>query len=113
MKIGDIVLVKFPFANLSQAKKRPALVLSQVSLSRSEKLVTIAMVTSQVDALEIDGDVLLSDWKKCGLLHPSRLRLSKVATVDDELICMRLGSISDADRVKVQRAFHELYRVWF
>lgn len=32
------------------------------------------------------GDVLLADWKAAGLLHPSLLRLAKIATIDAELI---------------------------
>jgi len=85
------VLVRFPFADLAAAKKRPALVLTRTARSSRYRLVTLAMITSQVEALKIDGDVLLKDWKPAGLLHPSLLRLAKVATVDGELVDKRIG----------------------
>jgi hypothetical protein len=43
------------------------------------------MITSQVEALALDGDVLLGDWEAAGLLHPSLLRVGKLATIDEEL----------------------------
>jgi len=39
------------------------------------KLVTIAMITSQIDGLKFPGDVLLNEWKAANLLHPSLARL--------------------------------------
>lgn len=112
MNAGDVVLVRFPFADLTTTKKRPALVLSRVTRTARYRLATLAMITSQVEALKLDGDVLLKDWKSAGLLHPSLLRLAKVATVDMDLVDDSLGRLSAADRASARDAFHRLFSPW-
>ncbi len=70
------------------------------------------MITSQVEALELDGDVLLKDWKSAGLLHPSLLRLAKVATVDAELVDKTIGRLSAADHATAREAFRRVFAAW-
>lgn len=112
MKPGTIVLVRFPFTSLEQAKKRPALVLSTVRHSPKIGLVTFAMITSKLDGLDLDGDVKLKDWQKAHLLHPSLVRLSKVTAVDAELIERELGLISEQDQREIGKVIRRLYRHW-
>jgi mRNA interferase MazF len=112
VKPGDVALVRFPFADLATAKKRPALVLARTVRSSRYRLATLAMITSQVEALRLDGDVTLADWKSAGLLHPSLLRLAKVATVDEELVERVIGTLSTADRAVARKAFGHVYSAW-
>lgn len=112
MKAGDIVLVRFPFANLESAKKRPALVLAHTTRSPRYRLATVAMITSKVEALELEGDVLLTKWKEAGLLHPSLLRLAKVATIDAELVDKVVGRLSSSDLGTARRAFQRVFSTW-
>jgi mRNA interferase MazF len=112
VKAGEIALVRFPFTELATAKKRPALVLAQAARSSRYRLATVAMITSQVEALKLEGDVLLADWKAAGLLHPSLLRLAKVATIDTELIDKVIGKLSSADLAAARTAFQRLFATW-
>jgi hypothetical protein len=75
-------------------------------------LATVAMITSQVEALELDGDVLLADWKAAGLLHPSLLRLAKVASIDEELIDKAIGRLSARDLEAARVAFRRVFAFW-
>jgi mRNA interferase MazF len=109
---GDIVLVRFPFTDVGATKKRPALVLSRALRSSRHRLATLAMITSQIEALKLDGDVLLADWKAAGLLHPSLLRLGKVATVDEELIDKTIGRLSRDDLEAAREALHRVFATW-
>ena len=109
---GGIVLVKFPFANLEQSKKRTALILRETRVTSKSSIITIAMVTSKVDGLELEGDVLLSHWKETKLLHPSLVRLSKLATIDAELIERKFGSLHESDQKVVSRTFKNMYSAW-
>lgn len=70
------------------------------------------MITSQVEALGLEGDVLLKDWKDAGLLHPSLLRLAKVATVDAELVDKVLGRLSAGDHASARSAFRRVFAAW-
>lgn len=112
MKPGDVALVRFPFADLTAAKKRPALVLARTTRSPRNRLVTVAMITSQIEALRLDGDVTLKDWKSAGLLHPSLLRLGKVATVDEDLIDKVIGKLSSPDQRAARQAFRLVFAAW-
>ena len=112
MKPGTVVLVRFPFANLDQTKKRPALVLSHIKHSSQIQLITLAMITSKLEGLELEGDLRLKDWETAHLLHPSLVRLTKVATVDLDLIDREMGTISERDRREVGKIFRKLYRHW-
>ena len=112
MKPGEVALVRFPFTDLASAKKRPALVLARTTRSPRNRLATVAMITSQVEALKLDGDVLLADWKAAGLLHPSLLRLAKVATIDEQLIDKIIGRLSTRDLEAAREAFHRVFATW-
>ncbi len=112
MKPGDVALVRFPFADLAATKKRPALVLARTVRSPRNRIATVAMITSQVEGPRLDGDVELSDWKKAGLLHPSVLRLAKIATIDEELIDKVIGTLTATDMRASKRAFQERFAHW-
>ena len=45
---GDIVLVSFPFTDLTSSKRRPALVLSPDSFNAAGEDLVLAAVTSQI-----------------------------------------------------------------
>lgn len=109
---GDIVVVPFPFADLHTSKKRPALVLNSVHSKTLPDLITIAMITSQIDAEKIPGDCFLSDWSGAGLLHPSKIRLSKLATIEPSLIVQKLGTLSRKDLPLLRKEMKKLYGYW-
>lgn len=112
MKPGDVALVRFPFADLATTKKRPALVLARTARSPRNRLATLAMITSQIEALKLEGDVVLAEWKASGLLHPSLLRLAKVATVDEELVVKAIGRLSSSDQESARQAFRRVFSAW-
>lgn len=91
MKQGDIVLVPFPFTDLTGSKIRPALVLMTTSLD-----VTLAFITTQLQWHE-PTDILLIPNDLNGLKKESLARLSKLATIDSKLISGRLGELTAID----------------
>lgn len=112
MKPGEVILVRFPFTNLLTTKKRPALVLCRTVHSPRIQLVTLAMITSKVEASRLPGDLILQDWSVAGLLHPSLVRLAKVATIDHTLVEKSLGKCSKRDLEAARKLFHTLFAFW-
>jgi len=108
-KFGTIVLVPFPFTDLKTTKKRPALVLSTVSFKKSDKFVILAMITSQIQAEKILGDYFIQDWQKAGLLHESKLRLSKLVTIENKILIKKLGEIQENDLKKIKKEFAKVF----
>ena len=79
---GDIVVLNFPFSDLSGAKRRPALVLADVS---GNDLI-LCQITSQN---KTDGYSILlenEDYEKGTLSLKSNVRPNKIFTADENLI---------------------------
>lgn len=92
MPKGDIILIPFPFTDLTGNKLRPALILAETSLD-----LTVSFITTQLQWQESTDLVLQPDHKN-GIKKPSLIRLSKLATIDRTLV---VGKIGDIGRVKI------------
>ena len=99
---GDIVLVPFPFTDLTATKKRPAVVVSSDAYHRDRRDVIVMAVTSQARPESGVGESALAGWRDAGLLKPSVVK-PVLATIDRDLILRRLGTIGGDDRQAVQR----------
>jgi mRNA interferase MazF len=88
MAKGDIVLITFPFTDLSGSKLRPAVVLADTNLD-----LTVCFITTQVGWQEVT-DVLLTPSAANGLRKLSLIRTSKIATLDKTLAKGLLGRLS-------------------
>lgn len=97
---GDIVLVPFPFTDLTVAKVRPALIVSPDPQGRDVVLAFISSV--RPDPMEAsDFEIEEAKAKLIGLKKASYIRLGKIATLERECIQRRLGRLQDmneADR---------------
>lgn len=89
MKKGDIVLIPFPFTDLSGSKKRPAIVLID-----SKYDVTICFITTQLKWKQ-DFDITVNPTTANGLKKTSLIRLNKFATIDKDMIIGLLGSLDE------------------
>lgn len=89
MKKGDIVLIPFPFTDLSGNKYRPAVILID-----SEDDVTVCFITTQL-TWQSEFDIALQPSEFNGLKKESLVRLNKFATIDNELIIGRLGTLEN------------------
>ena len=88
---GDIVLITFPFTDLSGSKLRPAAILADSNLD-----ITVCFITTQIQWQE-STDVLLSPSPSNGLKKQSLIRTSKIATLDKTLAKGLLGKLSQND----------------
>ncbi len=86
--------------------------LAHTQRSPRNRLVTVAMITSQVESPRVAGDVELSNWQEAGLLHPSLLRLAKIATIDGDLAEKTIGALSERDRKAARTAFQKVFANW-
>jgi mRNA interferase MazF len=109
MRPFDLVLVPFPFTDLSTTKQRPCLILSSFQPKGLPEHYVVAMVTSHLNGLAFPGDTRLGKWNEAGLPKPSLVRLSKVVTLERQLIRKRLGSIQGPDRQAIRRQFRQVF----
>ncbi|HEY8927661.1 MAG TPA: type II toxin-antitoxin system PemK/MazF family toxin [Mucilaginibacter sp.] len=87
MAKGTIVLIPFPFTDLSGNKLRPALILAETTLD-----VTVSFITTQIQWRE-STDIMLQPTKTNGIKKTSLVRLGKIATIDKTLVAGKLGLI--------------------
>jgi len=104
----DIVLVPFPFTDLSTAKNRPALIVSPDSYNRSGPDAIIAFITSQLDVSSRPGDHRIRFWKEAGLPKPSLLRM-KLATIDQAIIVRKPGRLFSEERAALRETFKRFF----
>lgn len=87
---GDVVVVPFPFSDLTQSKRRPALVLANLDGDD----VILCQITSQSIrdryAVAIDN----SDFESGSLKQRSNIRPNRLFTADSGIILYRAGRLS-------------------
>ncbi len=103
---GAIVLVPFPFTDLSATKVRPALVVS--NSGRASRDVVVCFITSRVEK-EVPHALVLQASPKSGLKVPSLVRFDKIATLDRGIILGELGRVDPTMLRKHKRAFFALF----
>lgn len=89
---SEVVLVRYPFSNLSDSKVRPAVV---VNASHASQDVIIVPLTSKVSSL-LAGEFVLANWKAAGLNVVSAAKRG-LYTVPQSLVMKSVGSLSVAD----------------
>ena len=95
MTKGKVVLVPFPFDDLSSTKLRPAVCLTDpIGVNRH---VVLAFITSQTMVPLLQTDIELSPsqpgFVKTGLRVVSILRLHRLMTISTSIIVRELGMI--------------------
>jgi mRNA interferase MazF len=100
-KKWDVILVPFPFSDLSSVKRRPALIVSPKTYNTGKDVV-IAYITSQVNSPLRFGDYKLQKWKEAGLPKPSLIRM-KFATIDKTIIVKKLGKLENIDSEEIEK----------
>jgi mRNA interferase MazF len=109
---GDIVLVPFPFTDLSATKQRPALVLSPDRLNNVRADPVVAAVTSQIPEILGEDEILLTetDQQAAGLPKRSLVKLGKIFTIHQDLVRKKLGRVSQPTVDKIlQMLFQSLH----
>jgi len=103
MTKGKVVLVPFPFDDLSATKVRPALCLTNPVGKHSH--IILAFITSQIPTNLLETDIVLDtshpDFTASGLHKPSTIRLNHLMTVRKSLIQRELGTLSSDTQDKI------------
>ncbi|NET61420.1 MAG: type II toxin-antitoxin system PemK/MazF family toxin [Symploca sp. SIO2E6] len=90
-----IVLVPFPFDDLSSTKVRPAVCLTDPITPK--KHIVIAFITSKVLSVSLPTDIILnksdSEFVLTGLRVSSTLRLHRLTTITTSIIKRELGQL--------------------
>lgn len=86
---GDVVVVPFPFSDLTQAKRRPALVV--VDLEGDD--IILCQITSQLNKDNYSIIVNENDFKEGNLKQISNIRPNRIFTADTSIILYKVGTL--------------------
>lgn len=87
----DVVVVPFPFSDLSSSKKRPALVLSDLE---GDDLI-LAQITSKKISDSYSIELKTSDFNNGNLNKDSNIRPNKIFTADQNIVLYKVGNLND------------------
>lgn len=92
-KRGDVVLVPFPFTDLSASKQRPAVIVSSDSFNSQRFDVILVAITSNVPLILAEDEIAISspDFRSSGLLKASIVKTGKLITIHQALIRKKIG----------------------
>ncbi len=105
---GKIVLVPFPFSDLSGQKVRPALVLYN---SRKEEDGIFAFITSIKQRRIGRFDIPVTESSLNGLKVSSTVKLEKIATLQKKIVLGEIGSLESPILRIVDQKLKELFQI--
>jgi mRNA interferase MazF len=96
---NDVVLVRYPFSDLSSSKVRPAVVVNSPHPSQD---ILITPLTSKMGSL-LDGEFALSEWSAAGLNVSTAVKRG-VYTIHGSLAIKLIGKLADVDAELLEKS---------
>ena len=97
---ADVLLVPFPYSDLSTSKVRPAIVVSSQQYHRDESDLLLAAITSNVAGATGALDYVLKSWKVAGLKFPSAFK-PVLFTLDPVRVIYQIGVMPISEMVEI------------
>lgn len=101
----DIVLVEYPFSDLTRSKLRPALVLSNNYFNTLSDDCVAVPLTSVLKDVPYSVIIHQGDMAYGELLTTSRIRIDKLFSVEKRLIVKKLGTLTALTFEKIKTIF--------
>jgi mRNA interferase MazF len=98
----DVILVRYPFTDLTGSKVRPAIVIGSPHTSHD---IFIVPLTSRTIPL-LEGEFVLTDWKGSGLNVASAVKRG-IYTVHQAVVARKVGKLSADDVMRLEVALRD------
>jgi len=105
MQKGDIVLIPFPFTDLTGNKLRPAVILAVNKLD-----LIVCFITSQLQYQETT-DILIQPKASNGIKKSSLIRTNKIATLDKKLALGKIGAVDAIETNELNTKLRQLLQL--
>lgn len=106
MKIGDIILIPFPFAELTNRKVRPVVVITETE-DRYRDLVVSAISSVVPDTIS-HREIIVRPDKVNNLRTASVIKVDRIVTLKREDKIANLGKLSVNDLLKFKKILSEI-----
>jgi len=105
---GDILIVPFPFSDLSSIRYRPVLVLSNNSDNIFSDDIIICGITSNLKDTKHSVLIDNSSLKEGNIPITSRIKIDKLFTIEKNLIKKKIGKLNNKTIEQVKKEFYNL-----
>lgn len=95
----EVILVRYPFSDLTSSKVRPAVVINAAHTSQDLFIVPLTSKTSNLLA----GEFILTQWKTAGLNVETAVKRG-IFTIKETLIRKRVGKLQAADAEELEKS---------
>ena len=106
MRTGDIVLIPFPFSELTEVKLRPAIVIAETK--DKYKDLVLSAISSQVSDSLSTTEILVQPDSSNGLRAVSVVKVDRIFTLKAEKVIARIGKFSTSQLVTFKMIFRSL-----
>jgi mRNA interferase MazF len=102
---GDVIILPFPFSDLSNTKKRPALVVANL---KGDDLI-LAQITSNKKSDHYSIKINKEDFQKGRLEINSNIRPNRLFTADKSLFLYKAGTINTKKIKEVEKELINIF----
>lgn len=103
---AQVVIIPFPFSDLSGSKRRPALVIAEWGGDD----IMLCQITSKAKFDGLEVNLAATDFESGGLPVNSNIRPNKIFTADKKSVISHAGSLSQKKYKEVTEAITKLIR---
>ena len=86
---GDVIVIAFPFSDLANVKRRPALV---IKVPKGDDIL-VSQITGKSYDKSVEVLIKKEDFQKGGLKFDSYVRLDKILTIEKSLVKYKTGEL--------------------
>jgi mRNA interferase MazF len=105
---GDIVLIPFPYSDLSTTKQRPVLVLSNTNYNKVQSDLVVAAITSNLNDKTYTIQITADDLDEGQLRAISVVRADKIYTFSNQIVIKKFGHLKPSLFTEVKRQLMSL-----
>lgn len=105
---GEIIIVPFPFSDLTNVKQRPVLVLSRNSDNASSEDVITCGITSNIKDSKYSVLIDNGDLIEGEIPRKSKIKIDKIFTISQKIIIKKVAKIDKESFEKVKLEFLKL-----
>jgi len=103
---GDVVVVPFPFSDLAQAKRRPALVITELE---GDDLI-LCQITSRQVGDKYAVPLEQSDFESGTLKQKSNVRPNRLFTADSRIVLYQIGHLKREKMAEIVESIVDILR---
>lgn len=105
---GDIVLIPFPFTDLTTTKQRPALIISKTDYNQKTEDIITCGITSNLQNSDYSVLVDNENLTEGSIPMKSRIKADKMFTLKQSLVNKKLAKLNTATLEKVRAELQKL-----